>query len=255
MYLYFFIAGASIFTWKYLNCPIYDTGYPVTTRYKKIIKLYVNIKNINRSKYPSNRFVFLNECKLILISATTTITTIITTIIKVKEQQLKDYIYSPKKLINYNTKFSSNLLVLPYYHKGEWFNAIINHSPHISFSVISVSHNNINVTDKIKSYLGPSEDFYGQNITPGILGYDNLIFTYFCQHSVSIKSFDIDDLIDTSELWFKKVKELKYVCEYKNLQESEIDKLLYSNIQTMSDDPSTEEAFSFLLTSSNNYIE
>lgn len=105
------------------------------------------------------------------------------TLVLLKHQNLMTNLLSPKNI-------GEHLIILPYYLAGNWYNAIVKHSNQSSRIIkiyFTILDNNgyenfivkKDVTKEIKCYMGPSEDFYGHDITPRCLGYDELIFEVF----------------------------------------------------------------------------
>ena len=128
--------------------------------YQKIKKIYKNINDINTVKYTD-----ISKPKIIFYSVVDTFKTIV----KFKYIKIVSNMYSPKRL-------TKNLVYVPVFINNNWYYSIFH--KHISKIPVvkKVKHNDNDVTDIVKKFLGPNEDFSGHEITPEDLGYDNLQF-------------------------------------------------------------------------------
>ena len=98
-----------------------------------------------------------------------------------------------EQLFGPTRKLGSHLLVVSYYHAGQWHQALVKHNTGISH-VLKVEADSLDivpprpltgraelveVTAEIKPLLGPAEDCWGQTLTPADLGYQSLLFDVF----------------------------------------------------------------------------
>jgi hypothetical protein len=90
------------------------------------------------------------------------------------------------------TVVSKNLVMLPYMFRGKHYKILIPiaRGPSRVRQVFNQIHRD--VTDQVKEYMGPNEDFHGFNPSPSMMGYDELHITF---SDAEDKSFMANDII------------------------------------------------------------
>ena len=180
---YTLFAASSVVAWDFIVSEKSYSGETPTTDAKRVCKLYREIKDIKSATQKQTEWFLWNFIKL--HSQTCFETT--KTLGKFKYQELMKKYYTPRKLLG------TDILVLPYYSNGTWFNGLITHKNSTS-TVIRVVCEGNDVTNEIKTYMGPQGDFYGQSsITPANLGYKHLTFTFFNNGSLQTIELRSDD--------------------------------------------------------------
>jgi len=157
--------------------------FPSQSQKQDIKKIYNNLYLIKSSQNPT-----MSKWKLQTVCSVNTMKTII----EYKYHYLISYLFRPVRV-------SEHLFGLDYYSSGEWYTALIPSSAKHVKSVLRIEHLDSegklqDVTEKIKPYLGPKEDFHKQQIYPALLGYKHtLVFTVMKRGfpvSLSFSSFD-----------------------------------------------------------------
>lgn len=155
----------------------------LTTNAQSISKLYKNIKSLKQSKNDYN--TPLLKIKLY----TSTVLETAKTVFKFKKQRYMNKLFHPKELGN-------GVICVPYYYGNVWYNALILHTRNGNIKVLSVNNGVKDVFEEIKSYLGPSNNFYGQSISPNMLGYYELNFCIMNKdNNIHLKKFIGDEVI------------------------------------------------------------
>lgn len=131
------------------------------TEFKKIHRLYTSIRNIEDSK-PTYALI-----KIINSSFKT-----IKTILNLKYQHTLSYLFGPHRL-------SDNTVCMWYYSGNTWYRALIPHRKKIRPKTIyKITERGHDLTKDIVPYMGPNEDWYNQLVTPSLLGYNSLTFSF-----------------------------------------------------------------------------
>ena len=188
---YVTFAATSIYTWDFVFTEKSYHGEIPHTDASRVAELYSKIKTIKKSQVPSGGSA-PSTWDVIKLHVQTGVETG-KTLAKYKYQRFMNQYYTPKKI-------GEHLIVLPYYFGGTWWNALVQHSSKTS-NVIKItctypdSSDPKDVTNEIKPVMGPSEDFYGQRITPEQLGYPRLTFTRLVDGAVQVQEYSPAEII------------------------------------------------------------
>lgn len=153
----------------------------------RVAKLYTEIKTI-KSHTCKNQ----NLCDNLSIQLSSAFQTG-KTIAQFKIERFLSWMLTPDRI-------NHDLISVPYYIKGKWYNALIKHSS-LSSRVISISvmcptsRRAESLEKELRSYLGPNEDFYGHMITPADLGCIELAFTIYDGFVIRKLTFTNSDIV------------------------------------------------------------
>jgi hypothetical protein len=205
---YAVFAAASIYCWDFsVNTKSYH-GEDAVTDLSRVKTLYKNIKAIKTStkRDASNEVVIgydlsydnlwkVYDCLRLNIQVGFETCK---TLAKYKYHKAMTQYYSPERLGN-------DLLVIPYYVSGRWHKALVKHvsrTPRVlkimSYNPDGQYPNGKDVTNEIREYIGPNEDFYCQAVSPSMFGYGTLTFTMLTNGKVSTQSVAPFETIDLS---------------------------------------------------------
>jgi len=184
------VAVATLGLWNFTQVEkTYQSDKPLTDA-QRVAKLYREIKKMKCAQQSSDK---MSWCSLdaIQLNCSTAIETV-KTVAKYKYQNLLSLYCTPEKL-------GDRLLVIPYYLGGNWHKAVVKHTNNnsriIKIKTIDINKE-IDVTERVKSYMGPSENFYGHDVTPEMLGYGQLIFYIMTGVVIEVKRVEEDEVIN-----------------------------------------------------------
>ena len=171
-------------------------------KYSKIKKVYNQIytSNVNKYKYATHHKHSTNLCvknlvklKIMYVSVFNTFITLI----RYNYELFLSMILSPKKM-------GDNVLLINYYYGNKWYSIPIQHKMSSATRILKVTTtvsnkegntDTLDVTEKIRKYLGPDENFYNQHITPTMIGYNNLTVYKMTDYTLEHKKFNSEDHI------------------------------------------------------------
>jgi len=198
------IAISSICIWDFCTVKKPRGGDPPATDLEKVCNLYNNIRRIKASNaeyriqyidLAGSRWIVPPQVKTVIIITSSVLETI-KTLIKYKCQNLIQTYRTPARLQD------SNIMFFPYYHNGTWYKALVEHKLATSSIVKVTDEFGNDLTTKIKEYMGPAEDFYGnKHITPAHMNLSTLIFTIILSsgliYHIDLKADDpVSQIID-----------------------------------------------------------
>lgn len=193
-FAYAALSGLAVFNvHRFFFCPITDAEGIQETEASKVARLYKQVRKIKESKLDTKIDKRYVKIRVNIESAFETMKIIG----KLKYQNLLQYLYAPTRLQ------SSHLYVFNYYLGGKWYKALVNHQEKVAkgykITTSEINGDVINVTEGVRPYMGPADDFYQCRVTPIMLGFNNLTFEYFALSkrkfvSVTFNMFDVMDL-------------------------------------------------------------
>lgn len=164
----------------FFSVPKISPGKDPATSAQKVAKLYREIEKIKSQERPSRNFADDIRIKA------SSVFDIVKTISEMKFRVAFNALFSKK--------VGGHLLAIPYFHHDRWHYALVP-SKQLSNNVLRITSSGNEVTDEVLKYMGPDENFYGQNVTPSMLGYNELVIHVMSSDGVVSKSFTAGESI------------------------------------------------------------
>lgn len=177
---YIFAGVAGWFLCDFFFVPKISPGKEPATSAEKVAKLYREIKKINSRERPARNLV--DE---VMIRASSVFDTA-RTIAEMKIRSGFNALFSKK--------VGDHILAIPYFHHDRWHYALVP-SKRSSNNVLRITSGGADVTEEVLKYMGPEENFYGQRVTPSMLGHGELVIYVMGSEGVDSKSFSEGEAI------------------------------------------------------------